>query len=121
MLTRSKKDQDKILMGLLSYSENCETPQDILEEIAWYEKEDNRHLFLYREDKASDYIGLLGVEETEDGLLILRIANLNPSYHNEGYTAKMLDELQEMHADHRITSTLDTNDLLQQWRKDRNS
>ena len=86
MLTQTKTDSsNKIVMGLLSYSAACQSTQDILDTLDWYDQEDNRRLFLYKEDMNSDYIGLLGIEETEDQLILIRVATLNPSYSDEGY------------------------------------
>lgn len=120
MLTQTKTDSsNKIAMGLLSYSAACRSTQDILDTLDWYDQEDNRRLYLYKEDMTGDYIGLLGIEETEDQLILIRAATLNPSYHNEGYLLKMLDDLQDLYNDQVITSTLETKDVVLEWHQSR--
>lgn len=120
MLTQTKTDSsNKIVMGLLSYSAACQSTQDILDTLDWYDQEDNRRLFLYKEDMNSDYIGLLGIEETEDQLILIRVATLNPSYRDEGYLLRMLDDLQDLYSDQVITSTLETKDFVLEWHQSR--
>lgn len=120
MLTQTKTDSsNKIAMGLLSYSAACQSTQDILDTLQWYDQEDCRRLYLYKEDKASDYIGLLGIEETEDELILIRVATLNPSYRNEGYLLKMIDDLQDLYHQQIITSTLETKDFVLEWHQSR--
>ena len=120
MLTQTKTDSsNKIVMGLLSYSAACQSTQDILDTLDWYDQEDDRRLFLYKEDMNSDYIGLLGIEETEDQLILIRVATLNPSYRDEGYLLRMLDDLQDLYSDQVITSTLETKDFVLEWHQSR--
>ncbi len=120
MLTQTKTDSsNKIAMGLLSYSAACQSTQDILDTLDWYDQEDDRRLFLYKEDMNSDYIGLLGIEETEDQLILIRVATLNPSYRDEGYLLRMLDDLQDLYSDQVITSTLETKDFVLEWHQSR--
>lgn len=120
MLTQTKTDSsNKIAMGLLSYSAACQSTQDILDTLQWYDQDDHRRLYLYRENMTSDYIGLLGIEETEDELILIRVATLNPSYRDEGYLLKMLDDLQDLYREQIITSTLATKDFVLEWRQSR--
>lgn len=120
MLTQTKTDSSsKIAMGLLSYSAACQTTQDIVDTLQWYNQDDRRRLYLYREDMTSDYIGLLGIEETPDELILIRVATLNPSYRNEGYLLKMLDDLQDLYYEQIITSTLETKDFVLEWHQSR--
>ena len=120
MLTQTKTDSsNKIAMGLLSYSAACQSTQDILDTLQWYDQDDHRRLYLYRENMTSDYIGLLGIEETEDELILIRVATLNPSYRNEGYLLKMIDDLQDLYHQQIITSTLETKDFVLEWHQSR--
>ncbi len=115
MLYRAKSDFNKIVMGLLSFTPNCDSTAEIMDEMDWYQDDDSRSLYLFKEDRSADHIGLLGIEETEDDIIIVRAIALNPSYSNEGYKIQMLDELQELYPHAKITSTLQTNDVIAEW------
>lgn len=115
MLYRAKSEYNKIAMGLLSYTPNCQTTAEIVEEINWYHGDDQRALYLFKEDRDGDPIGLLGIEKTKDQIIIVRAVALNPSYSNEGYRMQMLDELQDLYPQAKITSTLQTNDVVGEW------
>lgn len=120
MLTRVESNNEKISMGLLSLSNDLETTAELLDELKWFKAEDDRKLYLYKEDSSSDYIALIGIEISGEVILIRRF-NITPSFRNEGYGFKMLDELDELYSDKKLTSTLENSQVLVEWqqRKDK--
>ena len=114
MLVRSKSSYQKIIMGLLSYSNELNATTEILEEMEWYRKEDNRRIYLYREDDSDDFIGLIGIE-IDDDIVIVRRLTLTPSYHNEGHGGQMLKEIEEMFEDKKVTHTFSVSELVSSW------
>lgn len=120
MLKKMESTNEKIAMGFLSLSSELSSTEDVLEEMNWYKQANNRHLYLYKVDNMSDYIGLIGVEITENVVLIRQLT-LSPSYRGEGYRFKMLDELDSLYQNEKKTSTLENSQLLVEWqqRKDK--
>nr|WP_246594761.1 GNAT family N-acetyltransferase [Evansella tamaricis] len=57
-----------------------------------YEKDPNFHLFLWKK-KVNDFIGVIGVEKTEEGV-VLRNLCVNPSHRNEGIATEMINSVE---------------------------
>lgn len=71
-----------------------------------YETEENRQLFLWKEE---DIIGLIGVlfHDDQNAIEILHVS-VNPSHRFQGVGKRMVKELKEMYADKEIISNKDT-------------
>ena len=93
MLIKSKNKNEKIILGLLSYTlEEGQHQTDLLQSILeTYRQSDSKEIYLYREQDQDNFIGLVGVEtfqspgnesEHPESVVIDRIALL-PSFRNE--------------------------------------
>ena len=90
MLIRYKKTFEKIAMGLLSFMPEGKDLKKLQETIQLYETEENWQLFLYK--RGEDFIGLIGVELTEDDATVHHVS-VNPSFRNEGIGKEMVLKL----------------------------
>ncbi|HLR88659.1 MAG TPA: GNAT family N-acetyltransferase [Atopostipes sp.] len=116
MLVPYKSDFEKITMGLLSYIPDLKAPSRIEEELNWYNSQDNRQIYLWESEETGNLIGLAGVEEEED-LVLLRHIAIDPSFRNEGLTYRILDELQSKYDSKNIVATLETATVISKWQK----
>ena len=64
MLIQSKNKNEKIILGLLSYTlEEGQHQTDLLQSILeTYRQSDSKEIYLYREQDQDNFIGLVGVE-----------------------------------------------------------
>jgi riboflavin biosynthesis RibT protein len=118
MLTRAKDDHNKIVMGLLAYSPEIETTQQVMDELEVFETSEDREFYLWKDEHSQSFIGLIGVEEGED-LVLVRYITLSPSYRDEGISKKMLEALSEFYPNTPITGTLETTPVIAAWQKRR--
>ncbi len=116
MLISFNNDYEKITMGFLSYISDLKEHARIEEELNWYRAQENRQIYLWQSEENGNIIGLVGVEEEEDIVLLRHIA-LDPSYRNEGLTYTVLDSLQEKYPEQNIVATLDTATIISKWQK----
>ena len=65
MLYKYKKDYQKIAMGLLSFIAELKDISRLQSELKWYDAEDNRNLYLWKDD-SNDFVGIVGIEENDD-------------------------------------------------------
>ena len=115
MLVSFNNDYEKITMGLFSYIPDLKDPSRLEEELAWYNAQDNRQIYLWQSQETENLIGLIGVEEEEDIVLLRHIA-VDPSFRNEGLSYRMLDELQKKY-EKKFVATLDTATMISKWQK----
>ena len=103
MLIQSKNKNEKIILGLLSYTlEEGQHQTDLLQSILeTYRQSDSKEIYLYREQDQDNFIGLVGVEtfqspgnesEHPESVVIDRIALL-PSFRNESVGYQIFCEL----------------------------
>ncbi len=118
MLTKAKDDHSKIVMGLLAYSPEIETTQQVMDELDVFAANENREIYLWKDEEADTFIGLIGVEEG-DKVVLVRYLTLSPSYRDEGISLKMLEALSEAYPDTPITGTLATTPVIADWQKSR--
>jgi riboflavin biosynthesis RibT protein len=97
MLIRYKKTFKKIAMGLLSFMPNEKNLQTLQLTMRLYETEQNRQLFLWREDEG--IIGLIGVLFVDEKTLQIVHISVNPSHRGQGLGKKMIKTLKELHRD----------------------
>ena len=97
MLTRYKKMFNKIAMGLLSFMPNEKDLQKLQMTITQYETEQDRQLFLWKEEDG--IIGLVGVLFVEKDLMQILHISVNPSHRGKGIGKKMIKTLKELYPD----------------------
>ncbi|KRN88895.1 GNAT family N-acetyltransferase [Ligilactobacillus ceti] len=113
MLYKYKSDYEKIAMGLLSFIPDLKDIAHLQSEIKWYTAEDDRSLFLWKNPNG-DFIGILGVEITDD-LLIIRHIAVSPSARNEGLTYAMLSDLAARYPHCKLMGNIETASIINKW------
>ena len=116
MLISYNEDYEKITMGLLSYIPDLKDPLRLSEELALYENNPNRNIYLWQSEETRNLIAIVGVEE-EDDLILLRHIAIDPSFRNEGLTYILLDKLSDKVDGKRIVGTLETASVISNWQK----
>ncbi|PRY78429.1 N-acetyltransferase [Alkalibacterium olivapovliticus] len=117
MLVKYKADYQKISMGLLSYVPDLKDTSRLTKEMQWYEQEENRQLYLWKSQETGDFVGVVGVEE-DDEIILLRHIALNPSYREEGMSFSILTALSNKCLPKKIVGTLETASLVTKWQKE---
>lgn len=115
MLYKYKKDYKKIAMGLLSLIANLKEVSRLSTEIDWYEAEDERSLFLWK-NETGDFCGIIGAEISDEVVLVRHIA-VSPQYREEGISFAMLTALEEMYPDYKMMGSFEIGPLITQWEK----
>lgn len=117
MLVKYKADYQKISMGLLSYVPDLKETSRLTKEMQWYEQEENRQLYLWKSEETGDLVGVVGIEE-DDEIILLRHIALNPSYREEGMSFSILTALSNKCTPKKIVGTLETASLVSKWQKE---
>jgi len=90
MLVRYKKTLEKIAMGLLSFMPQEKDLKKLQETIHTYENNPDWHLFMWK--KEDDFVGLIGIESSEEACLVHHIS-VNPSHRGEGIGKVMVSKV----------------------------
>lgn len=114
MLLSYNQTYEKIAMGLLSYIADLKEVSRLKTEMDAYLADEHRKLFLWRDEETENIVGVMGVEWDEAMILVRHIA-VNPSFRNEGITAKMLEKLHRLYPQHSLSGTLETAPLIAKW------
>jgi riboflavin biosynthesis RibT protein len=110
MLIRYKKTFEKIAMGLLSFMPSEKDLKKLLLTMKQYETEDDRQLFLWKQE---DIIGLLGVAFQSEKDIEIQHISVNPSHRHQGIGKKMVRALREMYPDRNITPSENTSSFIE--------
>ncbi|WLV23478.1 GNAT family N-acetyltransferase [Aciduricibacillus chroicocephali] len=94
MLTRYKKNLEKIAMGLLSFMPEEKDVKKLQQTVKEYETNPDWHLYFWRED---DILGIIGIKIEEGTHAVLQHISVNPSYRNQGIGRKMINEVKKMY------------------------
>ncbi|MGO4927598.1 hypothetical protein ACTQ45_03455 [Fundicoccus sp. Sow4_D5] len=130
MLIRSKNKNEKIVLGLLSYTYDDNVKTEVLKELLEnYRNDDNREIYLYKDDSSGNYVGVMAVEHNQssvtnsedeisirENIMVQRVAVI-PSFRNEGIGYKIYNDLRHSHPNATIigTTTNKTIDLVSKW------
>ncbi|WP_100398480.1 GNAT family N-acetyltransferase [Bacillus sp. FJAT-44742] len=93
MFIKYKSSYKKIAMGLLSFMPEEKEVKKLQETIRLYEEEENRQLYLWKEN--DDLVGVIGIYMHEDGTPELKHLCVNPSFRDEGIGRKMVSVLSQ--------------------------
>ncbi|TYC48039.1 reductase [Weissella muntiaci] len=118
MFVVAKKEQSKILMGMLSYANDLTDLTAIQQEIEWYDHDEHRELLLWREVDSDRYPVCIGIEPLYGTVLVRRIV-FSPglSEAEKQYLGQtILHELTLRFPDEGITGTIITQPILNTWR-----
>jgi riboflavin biosynthesis RibT protein len=118
MLTRYRKEQRKIAMGLLSFHKKMQHHQNLLKEVDTYEQQENFRLFLWKPVDSSNVQGVIGLEfkSPQHEEAILHDIVLSPSFRGEKVGYQMLDELLERYPQLVLEGTAATQAYLNKWK-----
>lgn len=117
MLYKYKNDYQKIAMGLLSFIPDLKDFARLKQEIDWYQAEDNRALFLWKNED-EDFTGIIGVELNDEFIIVRQIA-VSPAQRNEGVTYKMLTALSERFPNLKLMGNMETSSFVTKWEQKR--
>lgn len=120
MLINYKNDYEKIMMGLLSFVPDLKDVSRLKAEIEWYEAEPNRKLYLWHGEETDDIIGMLGIEDGAE-MVLLRHISINPSFRKEGISYQMLTDLDQKNTNKKIIGTLETAPIVAKWEQKKNN
>lgn len=114
MLVKYKKSNNKVAMGLMSFTATQHKVDTLQLIIRQYEEDPNWQLYLWKENEG--FVGLIGVELNEYTFTVHH-ASVIPSYRNEGIGHKMVDKIQQLHEPLAMCSSYQTKDFLGKcWR-----
>lgn len=113
MLIRYKKSFEKIAMGLLSFMPEEKDLKKLQQTIKQYETSDDWQLFLWREEREEDIIGLIGVYTGNDPVLEIHHISVNPSHRHQGVGKSMVKALKDLYPD----KILQANELTESFLK----
>ncbi|MBU9724018.1 MULTISPECIES: GNAT family N-acetyltransferase [Bacillaceae] len=91
MLVPYKQEYEKIAMGLLSFMPTEKNIKKLQETVDHYLDNPNFHLYLW---KGKAFIGVIGVEESEEGVLLRNLC-VDPSHRNEGVATTMIQAVEK--------------------------
>ena len=122
MFVHSKNKNEKIILGLLSYTlAESNHPTEVLPTIlANYQQSEYKDFLLYRTEEQENYIGLVGIEQHHDSesglntLIIDRVALL-PSFRHESLGYQMFCELKQLYSDYAIIGSQLTAEWVMKW------
>jgi len=130
MLIRSKNKNEKIVLGLLSYTYDDNVKSEVLKELLeTYRNDDKREIYLYKDEASGNYVGVMAVEHNQssvtkneeelsiyDNIMIQRVAVI-PSFRNEGIGYGLYSGLRELYPNATIigTTTNETVGLVSKW------
>lgn len=110
MLIRYNKNHEKIAMGLLSFNPNEKDLQKLLQTINEYETEQDRQLYLWKEEEG--IIGAIGVKIDEQNVQLQHLS-VNPSHRDKGFGKGMIKELLGKYPDKKLTATETTTSFVE--------
>ncbi|MGO4936900.1 GNAT family N-acetyltransferase [Fundicoccus sp. Sow4_H7] len=125
MLIRSKNKNEKIVMGLLSYTldhSSTEEQKKLLEE---YRNDPDKEIYLYKDDQSDNFVGIVTIERNHlddasedeiETILVPRIAVI-PSFRNEGVGFSIYQNLRQLYPNATLIGSIKTSDLLARWSK----
>lgn len=118
MLIIVRKDQSKIVMGLLSYSPNLPDILAVQREYDWYQSDNNRDILLWRDENTHHFTVLLGVARVYNSLVIRRIV-FSPEVQPKQKLKlgrKIYQALQSQYPDQVIMGSIATQKFVTKWR-----
>lgn len=122
MLVASKNKNEKIVLGLLSYTfGESMTPSQQVDYLHKVRNNQQTDIFLYKENESENYIGVVVIEKHEashqTGVLPITLESLAllPSYRNEGKGYEIFTELKELFPDAVIQGALSISELVKNW------
>ena len=127
MLISSKTKNEKIILGLLSYTyeDGKASMEEMKHYLETYRQDPNLDILLYKDEKSDNFIGLICIERnasepTESDvpssltIIIHRIAVV-PSFRDEGVGYKIYESLRNQYPNAAVIGAMNTVELLSKW------
>lgn len=122
MLIASKNKNEKIVLGLLSYTyEENLSPQELKEKFQAYRDNEKVEIYLYRQQEGDNYLGVMVVEtlpEFENSnrpRLSIERVGIIPSFRHEGNGYEMYLKLRERFPNAVIQGNLLMSEIVKDW------
>lgn len=109
MLLRYKKSFEKIAMGLLSFMPKERELKKLQQTMHIYEENPDWQLYLWK--KGEDFVGLVGVEVSDEYFTIHHVS-VNPSHRGEGIGRAMIEKIRQIMQEKEMHSTVETEAFL---------
>lgn len=113
MLVEYRNNYQKIALGLLSYVPKIADYQDIHKTLNWYLSQNDRRLFLWK-NEVNNFTGIIGIQFIENYVL-LRIIVMSAQENRLMDKVRVLNALQDLFSDKKILGTMENVDLITQW------
>lgn len=104
MLYKYKKDYEKIVMGFLSYLTDFKNIRNLKDEMKLYNQTDEYQIFLYRPEPDQDFVGIVGIQMTEQ-FVMLRYISLAPNYRDQKNEFNLLADLAHAFPNDEVLAT----------------
>lgn len=127
MLISSKTKNEKIILGLLSYTydEGKASLAEMTNLLESYREDPNFDILLYKSDDSDNFIGLICIENntlespgentpSSTTIIVHRIA-IVPSFRDEGVGYKMYELLRKQNPNATVIGAMNTVDILAKW------
>ena len=124
MLTHSKTKNEKVVLGLLSYTYTESSPNNEEQKAYLDNIRDNKNMdiLLYKEEVDNNNTGIVVIEKifkdeetlVPDSILIHRVG-IMPSFRDEGRGYEMFREIKAMFPNSTIIAGVSTMDLIANW------
>lgn len=115
MLTNSRQDDEKTVMGIFSLLPDLKEIQHLKAEMNEYQS-DNRYLYVWHEDPQSQVQGVVGIEIINPELVLVRQLILMPDVRSDANYRAVLTDLQALYPNSFIMGSIATQKLIRMWR-----
>lgn len=116
MLTKYRKDYQKIVMGILSFVPQLHDLERVRAEMQWAISS-GQQIFLWQSEHEDHYTGVAIVEEG-DNYVLIRWLSFTPSERSGRNVYDMLTAIAQHFPRKRVMGTLATQPLITNWEKE---
>lgn len=113
MLVKYRKDYQKIVLGLLSFSPDLDNYDRLQEEIDWSNSA-HQPIYLWRAPYSEQFVGVAVLEEGTDYILLRRLS-FTPSERSGKNVYDFLSAIAKHYEPKRLMGTLATQPLVTNW------
>lgn len=114
MLTRYKRSNEKIAMGLLSFMPNERSVKQLKKTMELYNERPDWQLFLWK--AGDDYIGAIGIHVEDDENFIVQHISVIPSFRGEGIGHSMVEGVERLMPGRRARPSEETKPFMMKCR-----
>ncbi|SCB77194.1 reductase [Weissella bombi] len=120
MLVIVRKDQSKIVMGLLSYSPDLADIAAVQREYDWYQSDDSRDILLWRDEDTHHFTALLGVARAYNSIVIRHIVFSPEVLHRQKKVLgkQIYEALKAQYPDKVVMGSITTQKYVTTWQNE---